>query len=62
MTVDPVKKDVFEKQFKGQPCACIGKVTAEKEVRITGGDGKVILAKEVAELKEAWKKPFGDLI
>ena len=62
VTVDPAKKDVFEQQFKGQPCACIGKVTAEKEVSIKGNDGKVIFSKPVAELKQAWKKPFGDLI
>ena len=24
VTVDPDKRDVFEKRFKGQPCACIG--------------------------------------
>jgi len=62
VTVDPAKKDLFEQQFKGQPSACIGKVVAEKGVSIKGDDGKVILSKTVAELKKAWKKPFGDLI
>jgi len=62
VTVDPEKKDVFEQRFKGQPCACIGKVIPEKEVRIKGNDGEVIFTKAVPELKDAWKKPFGDLI
>ncbi|RLB98462.1 MAG: phosphoribosylformylglycinamidine synthase, partial [Deltaproteobacteria bacterium] len=62
VTVDPAKRDVFKQQFKGQPCACVGKVLAGKEVSIKGTDGEVIFTKTVAELKEAWKKPFGDLI
>ena len=62
VTVDPAQKDLFEQQFKGQSSACIGKVVAEKVVSIKGGDGKVIFNKTVAELKEAWKKPFGDLL
>lgn len=62
VTVDPAQKDVFEQRFKGQPCALIGKVSADKDVSIKGSDGKVIFTKTVAELKEAWKKPFGDLI
>jgi len=62
VTVDPENKDVFEQHFKGQSCACIGKVIPEKEVWIKGNDGKVIFTKAVSELKDAWKKPFGDLI
>jgi phosphoribosylformylglycinamidine synthase len=62
VTVDPENKDIFEQQFKGQSCACIGRVVADKEVSVKGIDGKVIFTKTVAELKEAWKKPFGDLI
>ncbi|MEN8245913.1 MAG: AIR synthase-related protein [Thermodesulfobacteriota bacterium] len=62
VTVDPAQKDVFEQRFKGQPCALIGKVSADKDVSIKGSEGKVVFTKTVAELKEAWKKPFGDLI
>jgi len=62
VTVDPAKRDAFEQKFKGQPCACIGKVVEEERVNIKGNDGKVILAKSVPELKKAWKQPFGDLI
>ncbi|MCG6910983.1 MAG: phosphoribosylformylglycinamidine synthase [Deltaproteobacteria bacterium] len=61
-TVDPSKRERFERHFKGQPCACVGKVGGNKVFSIIGNDGEVILEKKVAELKDAWKKPFGDLI
>jgi len=61
-TVDPTKREMFEDCFKGQPYACIGKVTEEKRLNVTGVDGQKVLSKKVAGLKQAWKKPFGDLI
>ena len=62
VTVDPAHKDDFERLFKGQACACVGKVLADKVIRVKGNDAEVIFSKPVAELKEAWKKPFGVLI
>ena len=62
VTVDPSQKDDFEQLFKGQACTCVGKVLADRVVRIKGNDGDEIVCKPVAELKQAWKQPFGDLI
>jgi phosphoribosylformylglycinamidine synthase len=62
VTIDPKRRQVFEKQFKKIACACIGKVTATPEFEVKGLDQKTILSVPVNELKTAWKKPFGDLI
>ena len=62
VTIDPNSRQVFEKQFKGMACACVGTVTATPEFEVKGLDQKTILAVAVNELKTAWKKPFGNLI
>ena len=62
VTIDPKMREVFEKQFKGIACACIGTVTAAPQFEVKGIDQKTIISIAVDELKAAWKKPFGDLI
>jgi len=62
VTIDPKRRQDFEKQFKKIACACIGTVTATLEFEVKGLDQKTILSVPVNELKTAWKKPFGDLI
>ncbi len=63
VTVDPSKKEIFEKLFAGLPCASIGVVTGITDhFEITGTCGKKIVSKGVNELKKAWKNTFGDLI
>jgi phosphoribosylformylglycinamidine synthase len=62
VTIDPKMRPVFENQFKGIACACIGTVTATPQFEIKGIDQKPILSIPVSELKTAWKKPFRDLI
>ena len=62
VTIDPNSRQVFEKQFKGMACACVGTVTATPEFEVKGLDQKTILAVAVNELKTAWKKTFGELI
>jgi len=62
VTIDPKRRQDFEKQFKKIACACIGTVSATPEFEVKGLDQKTILSVPVNELKTAWKKPFGDLI
>ena len=63
VTIDPSKRELFEKLFAGLPCSKIGIVTSENgPLDITGTCGKTLISKGVNELKQAWKKTFGDLI
>ena len=62
VTIDPVKRQDFEKLFEPTTCACIGTVTALPQFEIRGLDRTPLVSVEVSTLKAAWKKPFGDLI
>ena len=62
VTIDPGKRQNFEKLFEPKTCACIGTVTALPQFEIRGLDRTPLLSVEVSTLKAAWKKPFGDLI
>ncbi|MBW1728053.1 MAG: phosphoribosylformylglycinamidine synthase [Deltaproteobacteria bacterium] len=62
VTIDTENRKIFEEIFKGLPCACIGSVTHESEFIIKGIHGMPLINIPVQELKDAWKKPFGDLI
>jgi len=62
VTVDPHRRREFETEFEGLPCACIGTVTAEPVVRVDGLNGEALASLTVADLKAAWKRPFGHLI
>jgi len=62
VTINPANQDRFEECFESFPHACIGTVTESAQMTITGLGGNRILSVAVAELKHAWKKPFGALI
>ena len=62
VTIDPSKRQDFEKLFEPTTCACIGAVTASPQFEINGLGQKPIISVAVSALKAAWKKPFGDLI
>jgi phosphoribosylformylglycinamidine synthase II len=62
VTVDPARREAFEDIFKGDSCACVGTVTEQPDITLQGLEHRTILAVSVADLKSAWKKPFGDLI
>ncbi len=62
VTVDPENKDHFEKLFGNQPCGCIGRVTEEPALALSGLDDRPIISLTVEDLKAAWKKPFGELV
>ena len=62
VTVDPDRREAFETIFQTDSCGCIGTVTADGVLTITGEDNQTIVNAGIADLKAAWKKPFGDLI
>ncbi|MDY6824271.1 MAG: AIR synthase-related protein [Thermodesulfobacteriota bacterium] len=62
VTIAPNDRQEAEALFDGCAFACVGMVTDEPVLRITGGNGGRIVETGVDELKQAWKRPFGDLI
>ena len=62
VTVDPQRRGGFETLFEGLPCACVGRITEEPILAISGLDGRMLASMRITELKAAWKRPFGDLI
>jgi phosphoribosylformylglycinamidine synthase len=61
VTVDPRLREGFEAALGGRIFARIGTVTAERRVRIRGREGSVIVDRDLAELKQAWKERLGGL-
>jgi phosphoribosylformylglycinamidine synthase len=62
VTVAPRFKDEFEKKCSDIPCACIGTVASSPMVTIKDAQNNPLISVAVADLKAAWKKPFGSLI
>lgn len=56
--VSPEHQDAFEQILGDVPYACIGKVSAEDRLRVTGRSGGACLNAETAELKSAWQAPL----
>jgi len=48
----------FERILQGLPFALIGCVSAKKEFRVYGLDGKVCVNTNIEKLKEAWRRPL----
>lgn len=57
-TVSPKHQTDFELLFEGLAAAAVGRVTHDPNLRIGGRSGEAILHEDIAELKEAWQKPF----
>ncbi|MCX8012196.1 MAG: hypothetical protein N3A64_03455, partial [Desulfobacterota bacterium] len=57
----PGKQKELEKMFRGYPLALIGEVTEKPRLQVVGIKGRLIIDKNILELKRAWKKPFGAL-
>ena len=51
----------IENILKGNIFACVGTVTEKQDFILNGLDDNEIINIPVKELKDAWKKPFGDL-
>jgi phosphoribosylformylglycinamidine synthase len=62
VTVDPAKKESFERHFSGINIGCVGKTTDSALFRVKARSGASIIEERVHELKEWWKKPFGHLV
>ena len=62
VTVDPARKEAFEKLFAPMPAACIGVVTESPRFKVQYGKGELIIDEDVSDLKKAWNSRFGGLI
>jgi phosphoribosylformylglycinamidine (FGAM) synthase-like enzyme len=62
VTLDPKHRLSFEALFVDLPCACVGTVSHEPDLVVTGLDGRTVIQVPVSELKAAWKRPFGGLV
>jgi phosphoribosylformylglycinamidine synthase len=62
VTIDPAQRASFEAALGDSPYACIGRVTAQPQLKVTGLSGRTIIDLTVPALKTAWQKPFGDLV
>ena len=61
VTVKEENSEPFEKLFAGQIFACIGEVTADKDLTITGLQGEVLIRSTIDDLKEAWQSPLREM-
>ena len=61
VTVAPEDRAQFEERFKGLPCACFGRVTGGKKLKIRGVTDKALVNVDLQQLKKAWKKTFANL-
>ncbi|MFQ6104464.1 MAG: phosphoribosylformylglycinamidine synthase subunit PurS [Candidatus Glassbacteria bacterium] len=58
ITIDPEKKEVFEREIEGVPYGLLGRVSRDDRFQIRGTDGALIVSETVGELKLAWKEPL----
>lgn len=61
VTINPEKRDEFERVMSGNCFAYIGVVTEEPELAISGLGGKTVIKARLAELKEAWQNTLREL-
>ncbi len=61
VTVKEENSEQFEKLFAGQIFACIGEVTADEYLKITGLQGEVLIRSTLDDLKEAWQSPLREM-
>jgi phosphoribosylformylglycinamidine synthase subunit PurSL len=62
VTVNPARREAFEKLFTSMPVACIGGVTETQRFKVQRGKGERIIDEDVSDLKKAWNLRFGGLI
>ncbi|MDP2940922.1 MAG: phosphoribosylformylglycinamidine synthase subunit PurL [Candidatus Omnitrophota bacterium] len=56
--VEKKNQKKFERLLKGVPYGLIGCVSAKREFKVYGLDGKTCIKADIAELKESWQKPL----
>ncbi len=62
VTIEPENRERLEKILGDCPHASVGRIAPEGELVTHGLKKGEIIHKSIYELKEAWQKPFGDLI
>ncbi|MDY6972681.1 MAG: phosphoribosylformylglycinamidine synthase subunit PurS [Thermodesulfobacteriota bacterium] len=62
VTIAPEKKDGFERIFSGMKLGRVGVVTESPLFCIRDAGGETIIEENQNELKDCWKRPFGELI
>lgn len=58
VTVAPGHAGSFEDCLAGRACACVGEVTADSLLNITGMQGDCVVRCSIAELKTSWQEPL----
>ena len=61
VTVRPEHREAFEAAMAGTCFSCIGMVTDDATLTVSGIDGSVVLRGTINELKEAWQSPLREL-
>ena len=61
VTVRSENQAAFEQLFVGQSCQCVGMVTADTSLKITGLQGQVLVDESLDALKEAWQAPLREM-
>jgi len=61
VTVRPEQQDSFEKEFAGQSCRSIGRVSQYQAVKIIGLTGQILINAAIDELKTAWQAPLREM-
>jgi phosphoribosylformylglycinamidine synthase len=61
VTVRPQHRESFEAAMAGTCFSCIGTVTDDAMLTVTGIDGTVVMRGSLADLKEAWQSPLREL-
>ena len=62
VTVDPARRDPFERTFNGMRIGHVGSVNRSSLFRVYGKSGACIIEEEMGSLKNCWMGPFGGLI
>jgi len=62
VTVPPERREGFDKIFSGLNIEQVGVVTESPSLSMKDENGHGIIEEDLFELKEAWKRPFEDLI
>jgi phosphoribosylformylglycinamidine synthase len=61
VTVRPDNQAAFEELFAGQDLCLLGSVTGDKELRIVGLGGAILVRAHIDDLKEAWQAPLREM-
>jgi phosphoribosylformylglycinamidine synthase len=61
VTVRPSQQQAFESLFADQAVSLLGEVTGDRELRIVGLQGEVLVRSTIDDLKEAWQSPLREM-